>query len=108
MRLQHFLGSSCKNNLTTQASGFRPHINHIISSHHHILIMLHNNDGVTDAHLRLGSGVLPIPDVLDVFRHYDWKGYVTTELYSENYSDPELMLANTARELREIRRSLEI
>lgn len=67
-----------------------------------------NNDGVTDAHLRLGSGILPIPDVLDVFRHYGWKGYVTTELYSENYSDPELMLANTARELREIRSSLGI
>ena len=48
MRLQHFLRSSCKNNLTTQASSFRTHINHIIGSHHHILIMLHNNDRVTD------------------------------------------------------------
>ena len=67
-----------------------------------------NNDGVTDAHLRLGSGVIPIPDVLDVFKHHGWEGYVTTELYSECFTDPELMLANTARELRDIRRALEI
>jgi len=52
--------------------------------------------------------VIPIPDVLDVFKHHGWEGYVTTELYSECFTDPELMLANTARELRDIRRALEI
>jgi fructoselysine 3-epimerase len=67
-----------------------------------------NTDGVTDAHIRLESGVLPMTDVIDVFRHHRWGGYVTTELYSENYYDPELMLANTARVLKNIRSELDI
>lgn len=67
-----------------------------------------NNDGVTDAHLRLEGGVIPIADVLNVFKHHGWRGYVTSELYTEGYSDPELMVSNTARTLAAIRRELEI
>ena len=59
-----------------------------------------NTDGVTDAHTRLGEGVLPLVDVIRVFKMYGWKGYVTTELYSENFYDPELMLSNTNRFLK--------
>lgn len=67
-----------------------------------------NTDGVTDAHLRLDGGILPIADVLNVFSNHGWEGYVTTELYSENYYDPELMLSNTARTLNGIRTELGI
>lgn len=61
-----------------------------------------NTDGITDAHTRLGEGVLPIEDVLELIYRHNWEGYVTTELYSENYYDPELMLSNTARKIREM------
>lgn len=67
-----------------------------------------NNDGVTDAHLRLEGGVLPMADVLNVFAHHGWQGYVTSELYTEGYSDPELMVSNTARTLKAIRDELGI
>ena len=64
-------------------------------------IHLCNNDGRTDAHTRLEDGELPVEDMLQLFRDYRFDGYVTVELYSENYRDPELMLANTARLLKE-------
>lgn len=67
-----------------------------------------NTDGVTDAHLRLDTGILPIPDVINVIDKHGYKGYVTTELYSEMFYDPELMLSNTARNLKEITESLKI
>ncbi len=59
-----------------------------------------NNDGVTDAHLRLDTGILPVTDVINVIQKHGYQGYVTTELYSEMYYDPELMLSNTARYLK--------
>lgn len=59
-----------------------------------------NNDGVTDAHLRLENGVIPVADVLNVIQKHGYTGFVTTELYTECYSDPELMLSNTARNLK--------
>lgn len=61
-----------------------------------------NTDGVTDAHLRLDSGILPMADVVNVIDKHGYKGYLTTELYSEMFSDPELMLSNTARNLKAI------
>ena len=67
-----------------------------------------NTDGITDAHLRFETGVYPIPDVISVFKNHHYNGYVTTELYSENYRDPELLLHNTARILRGIREELNI
>ena len=67
-----------------------------------------NTDGVTDAHLRLGEGVLPIADVINTFAHHGYDGYVTTELYTEHFRDPELLLSNTARTLKEIRGELSI
>ena len=67
-----------------------------------------NTDGVTDAHLRLEEGVLPVPDVLNTLAHHGYEGFVTTELYTENYRDPELLLSNTARVLGQIRRELSI
>ncbi|MDD4075019.1 MAG: TIM barrel protein [Eubacteriales bacterium] len=60
-----------------------------------------NTDGVTDAHFRLDRGVLPIYDVLNTIKHHHYEGYITAELYSENYRDPELFLSNTARVLAE-------
>lgn len=59
-----------------------------------------NTDGVTDAHLRLEQGVLPVADVIRVIHQHGYQGFVTTELYSENFSDPELMLSNTGRFLK--------
>ena len=70
-------------------------------------IHLCNNDRRTDAHLRLDSGQLPVQDMLKVFRKHDFKGYVTVELYSECYSDPEVLLANSARILNCIRDELD-
>jgi protein FrlC len=67
-----------------------------------------NTAGVTDEHIRLETGVYPIPDVINVFKHHRYEGYVTTELYSENYRDPELLLANTARVLRGIREEIKV
>lgn len=67
-----------------------------------------NTDGVTDAHFRLENGVLPIEDVMRVIHEHNYQGYVTTELYSECYSDPELMLSNTSRNLKSILDSQEI
>ena len=67
-----------------------------------------NNDGVTDAHVRLESGVIPIEDMFTVFKNWGYEDYVSAELYSEVYHDPELMLANTARVLAGIRERLSI
>ena len=71
-------------------------------------IHLCNNDGRTDAHLRLDTGELPVADMLKVFRAYGFEGYVTVELYSECYKDPELLLANASRILGQIRRDLNV
>lgn len=85
-----------------------------ISKYFHMLgdrlnyIHLCNNDGVTDAHLRLDQGVLPVPDIINVIHKHGYTGFVTTELYSENFFDPELMLSNTARNLKEITANLSI
>lgn len=64
-------------------------------------IHLCNNDGRTDAHTRLDVGELPVEDILTLITQYQFDGYVTVELYSENYRDPELMLANASRLLRQ-------
>ena len=37
-----------KNNIPSQPTSFRPHINDIIGGEHHILVMLHHNDGVAN------------------------------------------------------------
>ena len=67
-----------------------------------------NNDGVTDAHKRLDDGVIPVKDMFTVFANWKYNGYITCELYSENYMDPEMYLANTVRIIREIREELGI
>lgn len=69
------------------------------------LIHIHicNTDGSTDAHTRLENGVLPIEDVFTLLRQYRYDGWVCAELYSEQYRDPALMTANTARMLRRLR-----
>ena len=69
------------------------------------LIHIHicNTDGCTDAHWRLENGILPMDNVFTVFRQHGYDGWVCAELYSEQYSDPELMTANTARVLSELR-----
>ena len=46
MRLQHLSRSTGKDNLSAQPARFRPHINNIIGSKHHILIMLHHDNRV--------------------------------------------------------------
>lgn len=65
-----------------------------------------NTDGVTDAHLRLEQGVLPVADAINTFLHHGYQGYVTAELYTECFRDPELMLSNTVRALGRIRTEL--
>lgn len=71
-------------------------------------IHLCNNDRQTDAHLRLDAGELPAADMLRVIRDRGFQGYVTVELYSECYSDPEVMLANSARILNRLCKELGI
>jgi len=44
---QHLLGRSLKDDLTPQTTRFRPHIHHVIGTQHHILIMLHDDHGVS-------------------------------------------------------------
>ena len=46
--------------------------------------------------------------MLKVFRAYGFEVYVTVELYSECYKDPELLLANASRILGQIRRDLNV
>lgn len=65
-----------------------------------------NNDGMTDAHTRLENGVIPIEDMFRVFKNWNYNDYITCELYSENYKDPEMFLANTMRILGDIRERL--
>ncbi len=71
-------------------------------------IHLCNTDGQTDAHLRLDKGILPITDVINVFKHWNYQGYVTIEMYSESYRDPELLLSNTARIIHNIKQELSL
>ena len=66
-------------------------------------VHLCNTDGMSDAHLRLERGVLPIPAVFDVLDRHGYEGYVTAELYTEGYRDPELLISDTARVLRSLR-----
>ena len=65
-------------------------------------IHLCNNDRKTDAHLRLDTGELAIEDMMRVFKEHDFDGFITVELYSECYSDPEVMIANASRILHSI------
>lgn len=65
-----------------------------------------NNDGRTDAHTRLLDGVLPVEDIVRILKRYRLDGYITLELYSECYKDPEVMLANSARFLEQIKANL--
>ncbi len=67
-----------------------------------------NTDGMTDAHLRLENGIIPIEDMFAVFKRWGYNDYVSFELYSENYRDPELFLAGAARVVRDICDRLEI
>ncbi|MHC1771490.1 MAG: TIM barrel protein [Flexilinea sp.] len=67
-----------------------------------------NTDGKSDAHTRLGEGILPIIDVLDVIKRHGYAGFVTSELYSECFYDPELMLANTARFIKNVKQELNL
>ncbi|HAW45592.1 MAG TPA: hypothetical protein DCW60_04485, partial [Sutterella sp.] len=60
-----------------------------------------NTDGITDAHTRLGEGILPVADIIRIFKMYGWEGFVTAELYSELFYDPEQMLSNTNRFLKD-------
>ena len=69
-------------------------------------IHLCNNDKQTDAHLRLDTGELPIEDMVRVIHDRGFEGYVTVELYSECYSDPEVLLANSSRILDQIKETL--
>lgn len=71
-------------------------------------IHISNTDGKTDAHTRLDEGVLPLIDVIEIFKRHNFSGFVTAELYSENYRDPELILANTARIIKDIRKKLDL
>lgn len=71
-------------------------------------IHLCNNDGRTDAHIRLEEGEIPIADSLQLFQNYGFDGFVTVELYSEHFKDPELMLANSKRVLDAVRSALQI
>ena len=48
MRPEHFSGSAGKDDIPSQATGFRAHINDVIGSQHHVLVMLHHNDGVAN------------------------------------------------------------
>ena len=48
MRPEHFAGSAGKDDSPSQATSFRTHINDVIGSQHHILVMLHHNDGVAN------------------------------------------------------------
>ena len=67
-----------------------------------------NNDGKTDVHLRLDTGELPVEDMVRLFKERKYEGYVTVELYSECYRDPELMLANSSRIIQQIRSDLNL
>ena len=62
-----------------------------------------NNDGITDAHLRLDNGVIPVIDMLHVIKNREFNGYVTMEFYSENFKDPEILMANAFRILKDFR-----
>lgn len=59
-------------------------------------------DGVTEAHLRLGSGKLPLYEFISILKQYNYQGYVSTEFYSEYYADPEVLLISTLKKLRDI------
>ena len=48
MRPEHFAGSAGKDDSPSQATSFRTHINDVIGSQHHVLVMLHHNDGVAN------------------------------------------------------------
>ncbi len=61
-----------------------------------------NTDGVTDAHLKLDNGILPIEDIVRMINNHNSRAYVTTELYSECYYDPELLASNTSRLLKQM------
>lgn len=67
-----------------------------------------NTDGITDAHTRLDEGTLPIIDVINVFKHWNYQGYVTTEIYSEHFRDPELFLSNTSRVIMERKKEISL
>ncbi|HWQ50737.1 MAG TPA: TIM barrel protein [Terriglobales bacterium] len=55
-------------------------------------VHLCNSDGKSPAHLRLRDGMLNIPVLLDLLRQKGYDGWVTLELCSEGYRDPEMIL----------------
>ena len=44
---QHILGRSFVNDLSSQAAGFRPHVDHIVGIQHHIFIVFHYDNRVS-------------------------------------------------------------
>lgn len=58
---------------------------------------------VSDAHTRLENGIIPIEDMFAVFKHWGYDDYISTEIYSEGYRDPEILLANSSRIIKGIR-----
>jgi len=55
-------------------------------------VHLCNSDGKSPAHLRLGNGMLNIPILLELLKQKGYDGWVTLELCSEGYRDPEMIL----------------
>ena len=47
-------------------------------------------------------------DMIRLFKERKYECYVTVELYSECYRDPELMLANSSRIIQQIRSDLNL
>ena len=46
--IENSLISACKNHFPAKTTGLRSHIDDIIGSKHHILIMLYHDHGITD------------------------------------------------------------
>ena len=55
-------------------------------------VHLCNSDGRSPAHLRLTSGMLNIPVLLELLSQKGYDGWVTLEICSEGYRDPEIIL----------------
>jgi len=63
-----------------------------------------NSDGYSDVHLRLDEydGQIPLNDFFTVLKRVGYNGWVSMEMQAPYYKDPELYIAGTMRNLKQI------
>lgn len=62
-----------------------------------------NSDGISEFHERLGQGLIPLQDCMQIAKRYGYDGWCSIELLTPYFRDPELYLSEAKRYLEQIK-----